>query len=667
MFRRTTWLLGLGISALSALAQPIPQYTGSGSVGTNAMIVRGASLPSTCVERTLFYKHSGGNEGLYICTNRSYVPLNLGLSIAPVGSVFGRIGTVTAQATDYEGIYEPASANIIKSTGSYNNPAWLTALEWSKITSKPSTFAPESHQHTPSDITGFSSNVRGQLSATSPLSYDSATGIFSCSTCGTGSVASVFGRTGTITAQAGDYSGIYEPVDASILRSSGSYSNPTWLTGLAWSKITEAPSTYAPSAHAAAHLSGGGDPVQVTVAEIASGSKTGSGTRILMADGVPVDGALYIESGVAKSTGAAPGSGGTTTSVASASQSFTSATTVTITHNFSSLRQFVRCYDASGEFEALPTRGLLTTQVDWATPRTGVCGVFGGTGLYSASVTAATTATIVHNQSTSNVAVACYDSLGKFTPSTVDATSSTAQVVISWLTARDADCYAITTLALAGGGGGGGVTSVGLSLPNIFSVSGSPVTAAGTLSASLASQSAYRVFGTAGAGTPSFLALAPSHLPVMVGDSGSGGTQGACPAPAAGDAAAGKFLKADGTYQVPPGGGGGGSYTAGDGIQIVGGVISVDASVPATALSGSTSLTFGSISSGACAVQTITASGATVGDGVVEGWPATLPDGLTGIMHVTATNTISVRLCKHTTGAADVTGLTFTYQIIRGR
>lgn len=39
----------------------------------------------------------------------------------------------------------------------------------------------------------------------------------------------------------------------------------------------------------------------------------------------------------------------------------------------------------------------------------------------------------------------------------------------------------------------------------------------------------------------------------MTGDSGSGGTTGYAPAPGAGDAAAGKFLKADATYAVPPG------------------------------------------------------------------------------------------------------------------
>lgn len=44
----------------------------------------------------------------------------------------------------------------------------------------------------------------------------------------------------------------------------------------------------------------------------------------------------------------------------------------------------------------------------------------------------------------------------------------------------------------------------------------------------------------------------------FTGDSGAGGANGAVPAPAAGDAAAGKFLKANGTWAVPPAGGGGG-------------------------------------------------------------------------------------------------------------
>lgn len=41
-------------------------------------------------------------------------------------------------------------------------------------------------------------------------------------------------------------------------------------------------------------------------------------------------------------------------------------------------------------------------------------------------------------------------------------------------------------------------------------------------------------------------------VPDMVGDSGSGGTHGLVPAPGAGDAAAGKFLKASGSFAIPP-------------------------------------------------------------------------------------------------------------------
>ena len=63
----------------------------------------------------------------------------------------------------------------------------------------------------------------------------------------------------------------------------------------------------------------------------------------------------------------------------------------------------------------------------------------------------------------------------------------------------------------------GAVTSVALSLPNIFSVSGSPVTTTGTLSASLTSQTAATVFAApAGtAGTPSFRSLVAGDIPSL--------------------------------------------------------------------------------------------------------------------------------------------------------
>jgi hypothetical protein len=50
--------------------------------------------------------------------------------------------------------------------------------------------------------------------------------------------------------------------------------------------------------------------------------------------------------------------------------------------------------------------------------------------------------------------------------------------------------------------------------------------------------------------------LTANWVPDVIGDSGSGGAHGLVPAPASGDAAAGKFLKADGTFAVPPNSGG---------------------------------------------------------------------------------------------------------------
>jgi hypothetical protein len=63
----------------------------------------------------------------------------------------------------------------------------------------------------------------------------------------------------------------------------------------------------------------------------------------------------------------------------------------------------------------------------------------------------------------------------------------------------------------------GTVTSVGLTLPSMFSVTGSPVTTTGTLSATLASQTAGTVFAApaAAAGAPTFRALTATDIPTL--------------------------------------------------------------------------------------------------------------------------------------------------------
>lgn len=66
-------------------------------------------------------------------------------------------------------------------------------------------------------------------------------------------------------------------------------------------------------------------------------------------------------------------------------------------------------------------------------------------------------------------------------------------------------------------GPAGGVTSVGLSLPSIFAVTGSPVTRSGTLAGALAEQAANTVFAgpvSGGNAAPTFRALVGDDLPL---------------------------------------------------------------------------------------------------------------------------------------------------------
>lgn len=138
--------------------------------------------------------------------------------------------------------------------------------------------------------------------------------------------------------------------------------------------------------------------------------------------------------------------------------------------------------------------------------------------------------------------------------------------------------------------------------------------------AKLANMAEARLKGRAaasGTGVPIDLTgtQATAILDVVVGDSGSGGTKGLVPAPASGDAAAGKFLKADGTYAVPAGTSGAPGGASGE-VQYNN----------AGALGGITNGTAGQVlmadGSGAPSFQTITGSG---------GWAAVEPDAISGL------------------------------------
>lgn len=98
---------------------------------------------------------------------------------------------------------------------------------------------------------------------------------------------------------------------------------------------------------------------------------------------------------------------------------------------------------------------------------------------------------------------------------TVDFTGSTTAVTQA--SSDDSTKLATTAFVKAQGYGLGSVTSVGLSLPNIFTVTNSPVTSSGTLTATLASQTQNTVFAAPDGvnGAPTFRSLTATDIPSL--------------------------------------------------------------------------------------------------------------------------------------------------------
>ena len=98
----------------------------------------------------------------------------------------------------------------------------------------------------------------------------------------------------------------------------------------------------------------------------------------------------------------------------------------------------------------------------------------------------------------------------------------------------------------------GTVTSVGLAMPGIFTVSNSPVLSSGTLTATLNTQTANFIFAgpaTGAAAAPTFRLMAAADMPVFVA-SGASHAAGAVPDPGA-SAGTTRFLREDATWAVP--------------------------------------------------------------------------------------------------------------------
>lgn len=105
-------------------------------------------------------------------------------------------------------------------------------------------------------------------------------------------------------------------------------------------------------------------------------------------------------------------------------------------------------------------------------------------------------------------------------PSTI-ATNYTLRLPSALPTSTQAiSCDASGNMTFQPLGSGPSVTSVGLSLPSIFTVSGSPVTSSGTLTAALGNQAAGFIFASPVSGAaspPTFRAIAFTDLSAIVG------------------------------------------------------------------------------------------------------------------------------------------------------
>ncbi len=115
---------------------------------------------------------------------------------------------------------------------------------------------------------------------------------------------------------------------------------------------------------------------------------------------------------------------------------------------------------------------------------------------------------------TGDFATAGHNHAGTYQPLDADLTAIAA---LATTTFGRALLTEVDAASIRGTIGAGTVSSVALSLPSIFSVSGSPITASGTLAATLASQSANQFFAAPNglAGAPAFRAIVAADIPVL--------------------------------------------------------------------------------------------------------------------------------------------------------
>lgn len=559
--------------------------------------------------------------------------------------------------------------------------------------------------------------VRAAVSAGSGIGYDSGTGVISslsplissgtvaptstpsrignvyidtvagkaytavCSTSSacwslSGAVASVFGRTGAVTAQSGDYSSFYQstitgaPSTWPAFGAAALLNVGTTAGTVAAGDDSRMTNSRTPTTHATSHQNGGSDEVATATPGANAIPKAGAGGTLaagwiptlnqsttgnaatataLVANGANCSAGYYPlgvdASGAAESCTAASGG----TSVVNYAVIFSSATSVTTlgtTHNLGSANLIGECWDSAtprNRVEGWTATVHPTTYdmvVAFPTTFSGTCvfnaasgvGVANYPMVFSAA-TSVTTLGTTHNLGSANLVAACWDNAtprNRVEGWTATVHPTTYDVTVTFPTAFTGTCPLNAAGSIGGSSGGGGGTGdvVGPSVSVDSEVALFNSTTGKLIKRASATGVAKLTSGVLG------VVSGNSTDCVLVN-----GSSGAC--------------------------GSGGSVTAGTGISVSGSIVSVDTAAVPSFLAGSATIDFASISASSCAIQTLTMTGAVTGDAVIGGWPADMSTGIIPRILVSAANTVQIQLCNVTGGAIDPPSRTYGATIVR--